>query len=302
MRRQVSSLLALVSLATLMGVSALAYWGMVVEPGRLVVRHVRVEPPGWPEAWNGLRIAALADIHAGSPHVDAAKLGELVDVVNSEQPDLVVLLGDYVIRGVLGGHFIPPEVTAEKLAGLKARLGVVAVLGNHDWWYDGNRVSRALNTAGIRVLENSAVRFEAQGQGLWIAGLADPWTRTPQIDRTLERIPQGEAVIMLSHNPDVFPDIPTRVGLTLAGHTHGGQVVLPVLGRLVVPSRFGQRYAAGLIEEDGHDLFVSSGIGTSILPVRIGAPPEVSVLTAVTGRSSDPSTPGGRTLAGMGLR
>jgi predicted MPP superfamily phosphohydrolase len=92
-------------------------------------------------------------------------------------------------------------------------------------------------------------------------------------------VPQDEPVLLLTHNPDVFPDVPARVTLTLAGHTHGGQVALPILGRPVVPSRYGQRYADGLVMEDGRALFVSSGIGTSILPVRFRVPPEIAIVT-----------------------
>ena len=110
-------------------------------------------------------------------------------------------------------------------------------------------------------------------------GLADLWTREPDVVGPLRDIPDDEPVIVLTHSPDVFPQVPVRVVLTLAGHTHAGQVVLPLLGRPIVPSRFGQRYAIGHVEEDGRHLFVTPGVGTSIIPVRFGVPPEISLLT-----------------------
>ncbi len=257
----------------------LAVWSIAIEPGRLVVRRYSIEVPGWPPALAGWTVLALSDIHAGSPHVDRAKLRRVVAIANQQDADLVVLLGDYVIQGVKGGRFIPPEETARELSGLRARHGVVSVLGNHDWWLDGPRVQRAFAEAGLRPLENEAVRLPDGATALWVAGLADLWTRNPEVDTTLHAVPAGEPVLLLTHSPDVFPDVPGRVSLTLAGHTHGGQVAVPLLGRLIVPSAYGQRYAAGLVEERGRLLFVTPGIGTSIIPVRFRVPPEVSVLT-----------------------
>jgi hypothetical protein len=180
---------------------------------------------------------------------------------------------------VIGGRFVEPERTAAALRGLAAPLGVFAVLGNHDWWYDGDQVSRALTEAGIRVLEDTAAPVETRGGPLWIAGVSDLYTRHSDVGRALASVPEGAPVIVLTHNPDVFVRVPPRVLLTLAGHTHGGQVNLPFFGRLIVPSQFGERFAIGHVHEDGRDLFVTPGIGTSIVPVRFGVPPEISVLT-----------------------
>lgn len=210
--------------------------------------------------------------------MDRDGLRRVVTLANEQHPDLVVLLGDYVIHDVVGGRFIPPEETAMELGALRARLGVVSVLGNHDWWLDGERVRAAFTAERLRPLENEAVRLTDRGHAVWVAGLADLWTRVPDIERALRAVPAGETVILLTHSPDVFPDVPARVGLTLAGHTHGGQVALPLIGPPIVPSAFGQRYAAGLVEEGGRRLFVTPGVGTSIVPVRFGVPPEVSVL------------------------
>jgi predicted MPP superfamily phosphohydrolase len=189
-----------------------------------------------------------------------------------------VLLGDYVIHGLVGGTFVEPEITAEVLGGLRAPGGVVAVLGNHDWWYDGFRVRAALEARGIVVLENESHRVVRDGNALWLAGLADLWTRQPDIHGTLAAIPAGAPVLLLTHSPDVFPEVPARVSVTLAAHTHGGQVRLPPFPAPVVPSRYGSRYAAGHVIEGGRHLFVTAGVGTSILPIRFAVPPEVVIL------------------------
>ena len=263
---------------------ALAVWGFVIEPGRLVVHEVRLVLPGWPAALAGLRIAVVADIHAGAPHVGLDKVERIVATVDQTRPDMVVLLGDYVVgfRRTGFGETIPPEDTARVLASLRPPLGVFAILGNHDWWFDGERVRRAFRAAGIVVLENEAVSVTRDGQALWLVGLADLWTRRPDVTGALGGVPDGAPAIVLTHSPDVFPDVPARVALTLAAHTHGGQVRLPLIGPPVVPSRYGQRYAAGHVVEDGRHLFVTTGIGTSIIPIRIGVPPEIAVLT-ITG-------------------
>ena len=258
---------------------SLVLWAFVIEPDRLVVNEVGITLPRLPQAFAALKIAVVADLHVGSPHIDAGKLQQVVSTINEQKPDLILIAGDFVIQDVIGGHFVEPEVIADNLKELHARLGVFAVLGNHDWWYDGERVMRALNGVGIRVLENEVVRIEQDGQSLWLIGLGDLWTRTPDIAGTLQKVSDDGPVIVLTHNPDLFPQMPSRVSLTIAGHTHGGQVNLPFFGRRIVPSKFKERYAIGHIQEAGHHLFVTPGIGTSMIPVRFRVPPEISILT-----------------------
>ena len=275
--------LKLVILLLLVVALALVVWTFVIEPDRLVVREETIHIAAWPKSFDRLRIVALSDIHAGAPHIKTDKLRQLVAEVNRLQPDLIVILGDFVIQDVIGGDFIEPETIARDLKDLRARHGVYAVLGNHDWMLDGERVRRALEGVGIRVLENDVARIERDGATLWLAGLADLWTRKQDIQGTLRKIAPGQTVVALTHNPDIFPNIPSNVALTLAGHTHGGQVNLPLLGRPVVPSKFKQRYASGHIREDGRDMYVTSGVGTSIIPVRFRVAPEIVVLTVTAG-------------------
>ena len=258
-------------LATIAGF--LALWAFVWEPRRLVVREDSVALPCWSGA--PLRVAIAADLHIGSPGVGVAKLDRVVDAINEGRPDVVVLLGDFVIQGVAGGRFVPPERIAQSLGRLRARYGVYAVLGNHDWWLDAPRVQRALQAAGIRVVEDDAIRLPI---GVWLVGISDYLEGAHDLPRAISRVRDAAPVIAFTHNPDIFPSVPARACLTLAGHTHGGQVALPLVGRPIVPSQYGERYAIGHIHEHGKRLFVTSGVGTSIIPVRFRVPPEVVFL------------------------
>jgi hypothetical protein len=260
---------------------ALFAWAGWWEPSSLVVVEQTLAVHPWHHEHAGLKIAVMSDLHVGAPYRDLTQLKAVVSKTNTQKPDLIIILGDFVIEGVLGGRFVPPEPIARELSELKAPLGVVAVLGNHDWWFDGERVRRALTAEGIKVLISQTQRITFNGQSFWLMGLDDLWTRGDHLKSTLAGITDNEPVIVLSHNPDIFPEMTSRVTLTLAGHTHGGQVNLPLIGRPVVPSKFGQRFAYGLIEESGKKLFVTGGIGTSIVPLRFRVKPEIVILTLI---------------------
>lgn len=272
---------------------ALAAWAFWWEPSSVTVRRVSLSVPGWREGQRGLKVAVLTDLHVGSPYMGLDKLRRVVERTNEERADVVLLLGDFVIGGkkeqggaeggVVGGTFVEPEPIAAELKNLRAPLGVYAVLGNHDWWFDGERMTRALEGVGLTVLENRAVRVGDGGRGFWLGGVADLWTRRPDIEGTLRQVNTDEPVILFTHNPDIFPDVPSRVSLTLAGHTHGGQVNIPFIGRPMVPSNFGQRYAFGHVVEAGRHLYVSGGVGTSIIPARFRVPPEILILSLEVG-------------------
>ncbi|HEX8351865.1 MAG TPA: metallophosphoesterase [Pyrinomonadaceae bacterium] len=289
MSRFFKSKLGVALAAALAVMASLAAWAFWLEPSSIGVRRVSLGVPGWRAEHRGLKVALLTDLHVGAPHMGLAQLRRVVGRTNAEAPDVVLITGDFVIGGpkdrggerggVAGGTFVEPEPIAEELKHLRAPLGVYAVLGNHDWWFDGERLTRALEAAGLRVLENQAARVERGGRAFWLAGVADLWTRTPDVAGALREVPGDDAVLLFTHNPDVFPGVPARVSLTVAGHTHGGQVSLPLVGRPVVPSRFGQRYAMGQVVEGGRHLFVGGGLGTSIIPVRFRVPPEIVVLS-----------------------
>jgi predicted MPP superfamily phosphohydrolase len=271
--------IGLLQAAVAAGAAALGYRTFWSEPRSDELSFQTLELPGWPAAVSGLRVGVMADLHVGAPHGPLERIDRLVSWLNREEPDLVVLLGDYASPRVLGGRQIAPEPVAAALAALSARLGVFAVLGNHDWWVHGPAMHDALLAAGIPVLENEAVKAGP----VWVAGLADLREREPSIGRTFGPIPEGEPVLALSHDPDLFPFIPDRVALTLSGHTHGNQVNVPLLRNLVTPSHFGTRYGGGHVVEEGRHLFVSRGVGTSTLPGRFRAPPEVTLLELRSG-------------------
>jgi predicted MPP superfamily phosphohydrolase len=155
---------------------------------------------------------------------------------------------------------------------------VFAVLGNHDHWENARHIAAILQAAGIRVLDNKSIAVARGNSVLYLAGIGDRASNADNQELALRGIPQGKAALCFTHSPDAFPELSRTCLLTVAAHTHGGQVWLPIFGRMIVPSKFGQRYAAGLFHEDAKYLFVTTGIGTSILPVRFGVPPEISLL------------------------
>ena len=267
------------SATILLMLGGLAFWAFLIEPNRLIVHPETIQVENWPKELSGLRIAVISDIHAGGPFIDDAKLRLIVARTNELQPDLIVILGDYMSGNNWHAHRVEPEVFAPVLKEFRAPLGVYSILGNHDWWYNGEKVRRALEENGIHVLENEVAEIKWREKAFWLVGLSDLWTRPQYIEPTIKRVPPGATMIALTHNPDIFPRLPPSVPLLLAGHTHGGQVNLPLLGRPIEPSDFGQRYAAGHVFENNHHLFVTTGIGTSILPVRFCVTPEIVLLT-----------------------
>lgn len=263
---------------------ALGIWAFLIEPRTLAVRHVEVAS----DAWRGtpIRIGVISDTHVGAPQMSPARVRRLMGRMAAERPDLVVFVGDYV-----GGH-APVGARSERarteiaegiaaLGTVPAPLGRWAVLGNHDWWYDGPAVEAQLWRAGVPVMENDAQRVARTGGAFWIAGLADyASTRAqPSAQAALAAVPADEPVIVLSHWPDAFEQVPSRVALTLAGHSHCGQVNLPIVGRPVLPSPGSARWPCGLYDVGGRKLFVTGGVGVSILPVRFRAPPEIIIVT-----------------------
>ena len=260
--------------AIVLSAALLAFWGFFIEPDLLVIREQTIEIDNWPQQLDGLRIAVLSDIHVGRPVITDEKLRTIIARTNERQPELVVILGDYMTRNA-----VEPEVFGAVLKGFSAPLGTYSVLGNHDWWYSGEKVRRGLEQNGIKVLENEVVQLNVRGTSLWLIGLADLWTRAQRIEETVAKVPEGQPSIALTHNPDIFPMLPQRVPLLLAGHTHGGQVRFPLIGTVVESSRYGDRYVRGHVIENNHHLYVTTGIGTSIVPVRFGVTPEIVLLT-----------------------
>lgn len=265
-------------------------YSVVIEPMlRLRIAPFAVAHASWPAAMPPLRIAVLTDIHAVEPWMPADRIERIAEAANGLGADIIVLLGDYVeSMPKFRTGIVPVADWTEALRGLNAPLGVYAILGNHDWWTDNQKVRDGLTKVGIPVLENRAVKIERDGRRFWLAGLGDQIAiHVPGGFRGVDDLPKTIAqtmgdrdpVILLAHEPDIFVKVPDRVAVTLSGHTHGGQVCLPFIGRPIIPSRYGQRFAYGHIVESGRNLVVSSGLGMTAVPVRFNVPPEIALVT-----------------------
>ena len=269
--------------------AATGAYAVGIEPrGNPRVTQYRLVPPNWPSGLK-LKLVILADIHACAPWMSPKRIGEICAQANGLGGDMVLLLGDFLSGMRLRTGHVEPKDWAHALSQLCAPLGVHAVLGNHDWLDDPGAMAAgkgptlahgALESIGVPVYDNRAVRFEKDGRAFWLAGLADqigPWEGHDDLPGTLAQVDDDAPVVLMAHEPDIFPKVPDRVALTLSGHTHGGQIRL--LGYSpVVPSRYKNRYAYGHIVENDRNLIVSGGLGTSILPIRFGSPPEIVVV------------------------
>lgn len=235
-----------------------------------VVRYSVIDPR-LPADLPVLRIVLLSDIHGAGPDMPRQRIEAIVDQVNRLRPDVVMLTGDYVSDKTLRTSTVSSEDATAPFASLRSTFGTFAVLGNHDHWRDQSQMTAALRRANIALLNNAHT-----GAGPFtVAGVDDVFTRRDDLKAALHGIDAKRPILLLSHSPDIFPEVDGRVGLTLAGHTHAGQIALPFVGPLFTASRYGNRFAHGHIVENGRHMIVSAGLGTSILPLRFGVPPEI---------------------------
>lgn len=215
------------------------------------------------------KIIFAADFHL-APY-DTSRIKNIITAINNEHPDLIILGGDYV-KGHQKRTAMPIEQIAHHLGKLSAPLGTFAVLGNHDNWYGKDKIITALENQNITILDNSNHRLK----NLTLVGVSDLATDKPDFIKAFKNA--SAPAILITHSPDTFPQSPKTL-LTLAAHTHGGQINLPIIGAPVVPSKFNSRYNKGLIKENNKTMIVTTGLGTSIRPLRFNTPPEIVVIT-----------------------
>lgn len=260
--------------------------GFAIEPYRLAIRHVRLSFPELPSGFDGLRIAQISDLHL---HSYGRIYHLVVEAVHRERPDLVVITGDLVDRS--GGM----QTCQTFIQDLQRASGapIFAVPGNWDHRAFNTRQAMAtwqeeVAKAGAHPLVNRSVRLSRYGDALWLAGTDDPYFGHADLDATLRMVPFSGFTIVLTHAPELFEELARRpsVRLVLAGHTHGGQVRLPMIGALHVPSRYGTRFAWGLYRIGETTYYVNPGIGMSHLPVRFLCRPELTVMTLRSGDSA----------------
>lgn len=217
-----------------------------------------------------LRIVQLSDMHLG-PYIGWGSLQRWLALANAERPDVVVITGDIFDRWFRGNR----QKVIQQLATLQAPLGVYVVWGNHEYKLrlELLEFTEALEAVGIRVLLNDGVKLR---EDVFLAGVDDLRMGKPSLVAALRKQPREACTILLSHSPDILPYVPIRVNLVLCGHTHGGQIRLPLLGALITSSRYGQRYAMGWVEAPVK-AYISRGLGVSTIPLRLNCPSELVV-------------------------
>ncbi|WP_417242835.1 metallophosphoesterase [Celeribacter sp.] len=268
-----------------------AFW---IEPAwRLRVVRYRVAVPDWGNR-APMRIVIISDLHAGAPHIPLSRVRRITRKANRLNPDLAVLLGDYSAAhswtwGQTGKHDIIGALKA-----FKGTHGTFAVLGNHDWWQDWEAAKEhrpceaqlALTEHGIPLLDNDAARLSHTGGDVWVVGLADqrPFDEGPDgagfddIEAAMAKVTDEAPVILLAHEPDLFPHVPAQCAVTLSGHTHGGQIRIGALSPVIMAAEQ-ETYSYGRYDAEGRVMILSGGIGCSELPVRFNMPPELTVVT-----------------------
>jgi len=266
--------------------SQFGVYGLGPEPFPLRHKIYDLASKKWPQTHAPLNIAIATDLHVGSPSVTLEKLEQVVERLNALKADVILLPGDFQVSNELLSRHVPAEPIAKRLGKLKAKYGVFAVLGNHDWYEDGLVLQKHLQLNDIHVLENDALKIrrpDFPGQDVWIAGLADDTTRTPDLKAAYNYVKTSDPVVMMCHDPGTFQDIDQRPVVTVCGHTHGGQVMFPGRRYLqALPSRAPWEHVYGHVQDKGRDLVVSSGVGTSGLPIRFNCPAEIVSLTLRT--------------------
>jgi uncharacterized protein len=280
--------LAFLAITTL--IVGLALYSYHVGARDFVVVEETLTVPNWSSGLDGFKIVAVSDIHSGSNYAPEERLRYMVEQVNAQNADIVVLLGDYVSESKLDRRRInlpegetgselrmPVEQFAEIFGGMRARYGVFAVIGNHDNWHNGRKITNELERYGINVLENETAQVTVEGETVRLWGIEDLWkNRRVPLD-PFSRLAEKRNVIALTHNPDSVLQMPPGFSILFAGHSHGGQFNWPLFGPIAAVND--GRFMDGHAVVDGKHVYVTSGVGTSVIPFRFRVPPEIAVIT-----------------------
>jgi uncharacterized protein len=283
-----------ICLALLLIIAALTGWGYFNATRDPIVRTASLTVANWPTDALPVKVLLISDTHVAGPDMPPERLRRILKSLMAQKPDLILLAGDYISEKRVATRLYSPKELAAPFAELRAPLGVFAVMGNHDHWADVNAIAHELQQNGVTVLDNNAARAGP----LVIGGIDDEFTQHDNMAATFAAMdvieearvrglhdgPEPLPRILLTHGPDVVPDLPSPVAAVFTGHTHCGQIVLPVLGAISQVSRYGDRFACGAIQDagpkgKGQHVYVSAGLGTSIVPIRFGAHPDVWLVT-----------------------
>jgi uncharacterized protein len=279
----------LVLLTLVILIALLAAYAYFIEPRRFVIVEETLTVPNWDPELNGFKVVAISDIHTGSNYAPIDRLRLVVEKANEQNADLIVLLGDYVSESSRGRRRdvpegsdgtdlkIPANEIADALQGFSARYGVYAIIGNHDWYHNEQKVHRELERVGIRVLNNEVARIETGKKAVQLWGIEDLWKNRRVPSEAFDALAEKRNVIAITHNPDSLLSAPPGLSIMFAGHSHGGQINFPIFGPFAPfnDPRFMDGYAA----VDGKHVYVTSGVGTSVIPLRWRVPPEIAVIT-----------------------
>ena len=259
----------IINISLLITILLLAFYAFFIEPNNLEVTNYKIKD----KDLAGIKIVFASDFHI-KPHQNK-QLKNIVEKINAQNPDIVLYGGDFV-SGHVQGLTMPIDKIAAELGKVKSKYGIFSCIGNHDVWFDLDAVTNALEKNNIKVLYNQNAKIKINKKEIFIAGLQyKPFNMIPMIETLKDT---KSPTILLTHSPDEFVDVPQSVNLTLAGHTHGGQIRLPFFGAILTASEYGQKYVLGLIEENNKKMIVSKGIGVSILAFRFMCRPEIVVV------------------------
>lgn len=281
--------IGLVLLTGIVLIGVLAAYAYFVEPRQFVVVNETLAVPNWDPALNGFKVVAISDIHTGSNYAPLERLRLVVEKANEQNADLIVLLGDYVsetgggrnrnpAQGADGTELkVPVSTIADNLQGFKARYGVYAVIGNHDWYHNSQKVDTEFERVGIKVLDNEIADIIVGSQTVRLWGIEDLWKNRTVPTGPYDAITEKRNIIAITHNPDSLLTAPGDISVMFAGHSHGGQINFPLFGPFAPFND--RRFMDGHAVVDGKHVYVTSGVGTSVIPFRWRVPPEIAVVT-----------------------